>query len=77
MSAQQLFTVKTSSDRTVCLKTTNPIALLARMKMLSGSDICKGQTEHKWFNVQENLGCYDWDLLSDANRDETDTHIQT
>lgn len=36
---------------------------------LSGFDICKGQTKHKWFNVKENLGCYDWDLLSDATRD--------
>lgn len=72
MTAEQVFTVKTSSDRTVRLKPTNPIALLARMKMLSGSHICKGQTEHKWFNVQENLSCYDWDLLFDANRKEMD-----
>lgn len=36
---------------------------------LSGSDISKGQTEHKWFNIQENLGCRDWALLSGANRD--------
>lgn len=72
MTAEQLFTVKTSSDRTVRLKPTNPIALVTRMKMLSASDICKGQPEPKWFNVQENLSCYDWALLFDANREETE-----